>query len=111
MSWDARGRHGLYFYRSVRVDGRVRKVYVGRGRQAEEMAREVEQRKQERQARRDAVQQEVERVAVAEQKLQELQDMADLLMRAVLTGMGLREHRGQWRRRRYGRDSRNDRGG
>jgi Fe2+ transport system protein B len=104
MSWDARGQHGPYFYRSMRVGQRVLKVYAGRGQQAEELARQIEQRKHERQA----VQKELNQAAVAEQRLQELQDVADLLMRAVFMRMGLHEHRGQWRKRRYGKEDHDD---
>jgi hypothetical protein len=59
MSWNARGQHGPYFYHSFRVDGRVHKIYVGRGQQAEELARQIEQCKQGRQAQREAVQKEL----------------------------------------------------
>jgi len=108
MSWNARGQHGPYFYHSFRVDARVHQISVGRGQQAEELARQIEQCKQGRQAQREAVQKELNQAAVAEQHLQELQDLADLLMRAVFMGMGLHEHRGQWRKRRYGKEDHDD---
>jgi len=108
MSWEMRGKHGPFFYRSIRIGDRVRKVYAGRGQRAEESARQIEQQRKERQAQREAKQKELAQVAVAEQKLQELQDLADMLMQAVLIGMGLHEHKGEWRRRRYGWNSRDD---
>jgi hypothetical protein len=110
MGWDAKGGHSRYYYRSIREGDRVRKVYVGRGQQAENLARQVEQRRQERQAQREARHREFAEVASAEEKLRELHDLADLLMRAVLLGTGLHEHRGLWRRRRYGRDGHQDPG-
>jgi hypothetical protein len=108
MSWDAKGGRNRYFYRSVRDGDRVRKVYVGRGLPADELARQVEQRRRERHAQREAQQREMAQVAGAEQKLQELHDLATLLMQAVLIGIGLHEHRGQWRRRRHARDGDDD---
>src|SRR5579871_4275907 len=109
MSWDKRGKNGPYYYRSIRVGVRVRKVYVGRGQQAEEVARQIEQQRKERQAQREAQKREQGQMSVAEQRLQEIQDLADALMRAVFIGMGLHEHKGEWRRRRNGRNSRVER--
>jgi hypothetical protein len=101
MSWDSKGPHGAYFYLSVREGDRVRKVYAGKGEHARELAHQIEARRQEQRAGREAREREQARVAVAEQALQELRDMASLLVQAVLVGEGLHQRRGQWRRRRH----------
>jgi hypothetical protein len=106
MCWDAkkRGHAGGYYYRSFREAGRVRKVYVGRGPQAEEAARQVEQRRQARQAEREARLQEQTRLAGAEQRLHDLRTLADALVRATLHAAGFHRHHGTWRKRRHARD-------
>lgn len=108
MGWLNRGHSGPYYYRSVRVGDRVTKVYVGRGQHAEHLARGVEQRSRDRLARRAAVQQELAQVAAAEGALQELRELADLLVKAVLLAANCYQHHGQWRRRHGGKDSRRD---
>src|SRR4051794_11955341 len=103
MSWDYRGAKA-YFYQNVREGNKVRKVYIGRGEKAEEMAHQVEQRQKERQAQRELCQREMAELAAAEEKLRELRAIADLLVRAVLLGANCYQHKGQWRRRRNGKD-------
>jgi hypothetical protein len=101
MSWDSKGPHGAYFYLSVREGDRVRKVYAGKGEHALELARQIEARRQEQRTGREAREREQARVGAAEQALQELRDVASLLVQAVFVGAGLHQHRGQWRRRRH----------
>jgi hypothetical protein len=104
MGWDAKAS-GLYYYHSVKEGGRVRKVYIGRGEQAEKLAHQIEQRRQERQACNQALHQEQDRLAVAEQHFRELCDLAALLVQAVLLTANYYQHKGQWRRRGHGRNS------
>jgi hypothetical protein len=112
LSWDRKKRgRGLYFYRSVREGGQARKQYVGRGREAEDLAREVEERRAARLAEQAARNAEQARVAAAERPLRELRNMVHLLVRVVLEAAGYHLHRGQWRRRRYDSDRNTDRGG
>lgn len=106
MGWDqkARGDKAGYYYRSVRRGNRAFKVYVGRGPEADEAARQAEQRHQERQARREASNGDLARIAAAEELLHELQALADLVVSAVLTAAGYHRRRGEWRQRRHGGD-------
>ena len=99
MRWERRQRGGLYYYRSVRIDGQPRKVYCGTWPAAESYARlEAEQRRQ-RQAERDARNAELASVAAAARALAELVVLTGLLARASLIVAGMREHHGEWRRR------------
>ena len=111
MSWEARtgGGNQGYFYRSVRRGDRIDKEYLGRGPEAEEAARQIEQRRQERQTVREALQKELAQRHVAEQQLHELQEVAYLLVRAVLTGAGYHRRRGEWRKKRHGGNANHDR--
>lgn len=108
MGWDAKGKGGnRYYYRSERRPGRPHpvKVYLGKGSQAEDAARQLEERHLARQARREAdreaVLSEVTRVAVADAALQEVRNLVQHLVRAALHEAGYHEHRGEWRRRRW----------
>jgi hypothetical protein len=102
MAWEQR-RGGPVYYRSLRVNGRPTKVYLGKGEAAEAQARQVEQRRLERQQASEAWQSEQAEVAVAQQRLSELRALADLLVRVTFLGAGFHEHRGQYRRRRHAR--------
>lgn len=47
MGWERRQRGGRYYYRSVRRDGRPRKVYLGKGKAAAMFAQlDAEQQQQ-----------------------------------------------------------------
>ena len=100
MGWDHKGRGGPYYYRSVREGDRVRKVYVGKGEAAEEHARQVADRRQQRQADREVREAELAQVAEAEQCLHDLHVNAGQMLQAVMLSMGYHNHKGQWRRRR-----------
>jgi hypothetical protein len=99
MGWEER-RGGPAYYRSVRVDGRPRKIYLGKGEAAEAQAARVAQAREERQSEYDAWQCELAQLAAAEEALRELRALADVLVRAAFLNAGLHEHRGQWRKRR-----------
>jgi hypothetical protein len=103
MGWEQR-RGGQVYYKSLRIDGRPTKVYMGKGEAAEGEALQVEQRRRECQEAREAWQSEQAEVTAAEQALQELRRLADLLVRAALLVQGYHEHRSQWRKRRDARD-------
>jgi hypothetical protein len=100
MPWSRRGGTRFY-YRSVRLGGRQRRLYVGggeRGRQAAEAARERLRRQLEATA---AFRQEQARLDGALAPLAELGRVAAEAMRWALGAWGYRRHAGgAWRRRR-----------
>jgi hypothetical protein len=105
VAWEARGG-GRYYYRVVRDDGRVRRLYLGNGPVAELSAREAELRRAERQARACSR----AGLEAAEAASRELAELAELLARTALVAAGYHRHdRGAWRRRRE-RQRRADRG-
>src|SRR5262245_1422558 len=99
MAWERRGRNGLYFYKSVRLGGLPRKVYLGRGRAAKTCARLDAQKREQRQAERATVAAEQALVAPADHALRDFFALVDLLARATLLLAGYHEHHRCWRRR------------
>jgi hypothetical protein len=102
MSWDVKRPSGpKYYYWSVRdPDGRVRKVYVGRGAAAEQQARQDQEARAVRLATQAAARAAREQVAAAVTATHDLAALAALLTRAAMLAAGLRYHRGEWRRAR-----------
>jgi hypothetical protein len=103
MGWERRHGTKLYFYKSARIAGRPRKVYVGAGPAAQELARLESERRQQREIEGAALAVEQASVAVADELTEELRALASLLVEAALLAAGRRCHRGEWRRPRNGR--------
>jgi hypothetical protein len=102
MGWDAkqRGPQKGYYYRWCRVDGVLKKQYVGRDRVGEMAALLDEQVREQRRAARLEVLQERQALALADLALEQSRGLTNLLATAVLVLAGYRQHRGEWRRRR-----------
>ena len=99
MAWERRGDR-LYYYRSERENGRVRKRYVGRGEVAELVAHADETRWAVRERRRQDERAEVERARELSEAGAELDAAAEVLARAEMVAAGYHNHKGEWRRRR-----------
>ena len=99
MAWETR-RRNRYYYRSRRVDGKVRKEYVGTGADAELVAKAdaaaIESRDQERKELRGIV----ENVQAANSMMKNLDDAVRVLTAGSLLAAGYHQHRGHWRKRR-----------
>lgn len=96
MSWDTKQRGGKpYFYRSIRVNGRAEKQYLGTGPAAELAAKLLDDRRRER------VDLTAERMrwATALAALDDLHDCLAVLVHSELLLRGFYAHRGQWRPR------------
>ena len=99
MAWERRG-DGLYYYRSERENGRVRKRYVGRGEVAELVAHADETGRAVREWRRRDERAELERAREISEAGAELDAAAEVLARAEMVAAGYHDHKGGWRRRR-----------
>ena len=101
MAWEQRGSSGRYFYRSVREpSGGVRKEYLGKGKRAEQAARQIAEAQAQREAEKLAIQREQLRTAKAKQLTVELEDLSTSLLEATLLAAGYwrgRDYR-RWRR-------------
>jgi hypothetical protein len=97
MGWD----RGRYYTRSKKVNGRVRREYVGMGPMAQ-MAAELDAlAREQRQLEAQAVHQEKVALAALDADLKALAKIVDLLVAAVMLASGFHLHkRGEWRKRR-----------
>jgi hypothetical protein len=96
MGWDKDGR---YYTRSRRENGRVVREYVGGGTVGELAAQLDALDREQREVQRAAARAEREAVAALDGPLIELNDLADLLVRAALVAAGYHQHhRGDWRK-------------
>ena len=100
MAWEDRRRGGRYYYRSVRVGEKVRKEYVGAGEMAEALARSDGTIRRVRELERARERAEAERLEALAAPARELDDAAEVLVRAHLLAAGYRRHKGEWRMRR-----------
>jgi hypothetical protein len=99
VAWERRGGN-LYYYQSERVDGRVRKKYVGTGEIAELVAHADETIRRTRAERRERVRAELEEARGLASAADELNEAAEILARAEMVAAGYHRHKGEWRRRR-----------
>jgi hypothetical protein len=100
MGWDRAGR---YYTRSRRRNGRVTRQYVGGGELGRLAAALDEARRAFRAEKAAAWRAEKARLEVLDQKLADLEKLAELLAHAALLAAGCREHKRQWRRTRVRR--------
>ena len=99
MAWERRGSN-LYYYQSQRVDGRVRKKYVGAGEVAQAIAHADETIRRRRAAHSERARVEFEEASSLTSAGEELCKAADILAAAELVAAGYHRHKGQWRMRR-----------
>jgi hypothetical protein len=94
-------RNGLvYYYRSRRDGEKVRKFYVGAGDVAQMASRLDEVERLSREEETIHWKAERERLERSATFLQELEEAAEVLVRAQLLASGFHLHKGQWRRQR-----------
>jgi hypothetical protein len=90
---------GRYYYRSVRENGKPRRVYVGTA--AEAAAEEDRKAREERDLARSRMAQLRAEHAALDTELTELYRLADTLSRAALYAAGFHQHcKGDWRPKR-----------
>jgi hypothetical protein len=106
MPWYERGQK-KYFYRSKRINGKPRRLYLGTGEAAERAAAEDEQRRQERQAAKAELEAKLTSLQEIEALVEKYYRLTELLLAAELMEAGFHKYGGEWRRRR-GRASRSE---
>jgi hypothetical protein len=102
MSWQTRTSSANgYYYRSIRVGGRVRTQYFGGGLTGECAAAMDQLAKLERLEGRERLRDHLERERRADAALGRLGEAARLLAHAALLAAGYHQHdRGEWRMKR-----------
>jgi len=102
MAWEKHGDRE-YFYRSVRQDGRVKKIYYGAGPHAKFAASADALRRAERQAEDEKRRSQKEQLETALALSQEFDRLCDLLTNAALLAAGYhRPSRHFWRKWKNG---------
>lgn len=100
MPWERRRTSGHQYYtRSLNVDGRRIRLYIGRGPLAEQIAAADAQRQAERRAIHGAARTRKAELAAAAAPLADLTDCLDLLTTATLLSSGYHRADRHWRRR------------
>jgi len=98
MGWDHKGR---YYTRSRRENGRVVREYIGGGMVGKLAAQLDAIERDKRESECGVARAERERIAGLDVALAELNDLAELMVRAALVSAGFHQHnRGKWRKRR-----------
>jgi hypothetical protein len=102
VAWERRATSGgRYYTRSIWVDGKVRREYVGRGPTAEAAAAFDAEERAERQREAEARRAELERLEQVARAVDDYAGQVELLARAALYAAGYHQpNRSQWRRRR-----------
>ena len=99
MGWEQkRGRS--YYYRKVRVGGRVRSQYVGSGMLGQLCAADDANQRRERGVKRAADRAVRQAEAQIDHQLADAESALRELTQATLVAAGCHRHRGQWRRKR-----------
>lgn len=97
MPWDRRG----YYYEARKVDGRVVRKYIGKGRLAELCAQIDDLERENRQSARIDWKIDRDLIEAWDGDTMEVIRLANLLARASLVVAGFHQHkRSEWRRRR-----------
>ena len=100
MAWEKRRGH-LYYYRSQWNQGRVVKIYMGKGPKAEAAAREDAAKRAERAERRYAAEMDRLREEPAKDLMADFDGQVKIMLRGALLDAGYHQHdRGKWRKRR-----------
>jgi len=100
MAWEKRGS-SMYYYRKQRNGDRVRSVYLGRGPGADMCAEADVEALLERAAFVAARRERVEAEAVTDRQMNEIRASIFRITNAALQAAGFRQHKGQWRKKRY----------
>ena len=100
MGWETRKRGGPYYTRSRRVDGGVRREYVGGGILGKIAALDDQYERRKREEDAAYWKEEEERHEQDASFLWELEEAAKILARAHLVAAGCHRHKGEWRRLR-----------
>jgi hypothetical protein len=99
VAWE-RCRDNLYYYQAEREGGRVRKRYVGTGEEAELIAHADATIRRTKTERRERARAEMEEAEGLASMADELDDAAEVLVRAEMLAAGYHKRKGEWRRRR-----------
>lgn len=99
MGWERR-RSRNYYYRKMRVGGRVHSQYMGTGLLAQMSAEADNDKRRERNAQCAADRATRQAESEIDRQLTDAESVLVALTHATLVAAGCHRHRGQWRRKR-----------
>ena len=103
MPWVARrGTQHRYYVQNVYRNGQTVQRYFGRGKAAQMAASFDEARRKRKRAQREKLQQELQRIAAADEPIKALEASCRELTAHYLTAIGLHQHHREWRKKRGG---------
>ena len=100
MAWETQERGGSYYTRSRRQDGQVVREYIGTGLIGQIAAQLDEYERRQKEEKRLYWKEKKERLEWDAAFLEELEEAAEILVRAELVLAGFRCRKGEWRRER-----------
>jgi len=107
MSWEKRGQNGPYYTESKRINGKIKRSYIGQGELADiaaqwdQIARE--NREFEQYCQKELKKEEAQKRQEINQALTTLANVTDALVEEALKEAGFHNHKGQWRKKRDGK--------
>ena len=101
MAWETRKGKGRYYTRSVKVNGRVHRLYYGKGTEGEYAAGRDLYRRMERSFNWHVARSCKDSLATAEEPFLDLIAVSDFLTDAYLLTLGYRKFRNTWRKPRH----------
>jgi hypothetical protein len=106
MAWESRSGTGRRYYtRSRRVNGRVVREYVGRGRRGATARQDAERRARREEGRLDRIDERA-RLEAVDARFDEWDELVKSVTWGMLLLAGYHKHdRGEWRKRRVPRPS------
>jgi hypothetical protein len=100
MSWETRSNGKRYYTRSSRVNGRIRREYVGGGQLGEFVAKLDELDRESRLLEAESIRQARQEATRIDESLADFETLAESVGRAMLIAAGYHQHnRGEWRKR------------
>lgn len=103
MGWETRKGGGRYYTRSRRVNGRIRREYIGTGELAEAMAVLDALEREDRELKREEEQRERKRLDDLDREARTYCAAVDRILADALMAAGYHRHaRGEWRKKRHG---------
>ena len=100
MAWEKRGGN-YYFYTGHRSNGRVVKLYYGKGNVGQQRAEVDSLRKHRAMIIKHRIQQEMDSLDELDRNVAQQAEIAELIARLALVEKGFHLHqRGEWRKRR-----------
>ena len=100
MPWEKRGNN-YYYYTGQRFNGRVVKLYYGKGEDAQKRAKVNSLQKLRAMIIKQHIQQEMDSLDELDRNVAQQAEIAELIARLALVEKGFHLHqRGEWRKRR-----------